>query len=209
MEYRKVTGPVGNLTDSFSYRESKAAVHFDNAISDLDDVFVGMDDLEIKVSGYSGRGEAKYNDTTGKIKINNSAQHPELSFVHETGHAMDYRVLPDALGIEGANATMGSIVGGTPMDDFWDAIDNSSAVKKLQTMRVDDPDGIAYLLDVRELHARAFTQYVAETSGSKVLLGQLDEIREFAWYPDQWTKKDFAPIKKALDKLYGDAGLLH
>ena len=209
VEYRKVTvGPEGSLTESFSYRESKAAEHFDSAISDMDTVFVGMDDLDVKVSGYSGRGEGKYNETTGKIKINNSAQHPELSLVHETGHAMDYRVLPDALGIEGTNATLGSIVGGTPMDDFWDAIDDSSAIKKLQAMRLDDPDGIAYLLDVREVHARAFSQYVAETSGSELLLGQLDEVREFAWYPEQWTTSDFAPIKKALDELYGNAGLL-
>ena len=197
-----------SLSGRFSYRSSKASVHFDNAIEDLDSVFVDMADLDISVAGYSGRGEGKFNPDTGKIQINNSAQHPELSFVHETGHAMDYRVLPGAIGIEGKTATLGSAFGSTPMDDFWGAIDNSDAIKKLQAMKLDDPSGMAYLLDVREVHARAFSQYVAETSGSQILMGQLDEVREFAWYPEQWTKKDFAPIKKAMDNLYGGAGLL-
>lgn len=203
-----VDGPAGDsLSANFSYRESKASVHFDQAIEDMDKVFVGNTDLEtIKVSGYSGRGEGKFNPETGKIQINNRSQHPELSFIHETGHAMDYRVLPDALGIESKAASLS--FESNPMDDFWEAIENSSAIQELRAMRDDDPDGISYLLDVREVHARAFSQYIAETSGSQTLMSQLDSIRENAWYPEQWTTDDFALIKNALDELYGNAGLL-
>ena len=121
---------------------------------------------------------------------------------------MDYRVLPNALEIEGRTAALGSVVGPTRMDAFWDAVDNSDAINKLQSARDEDPDGIGYLLDVREVHARAFAQYIAETSGSQTLMEQLDSVREFTWYPEQWTTEDFAPIRIALDELYGNAGLL-
>ena len=196
-----------DLSGRFTYRSSKASVHFDNALEDLDSVFVGNDALgNVKVAGMTGRAEGRYYPDANKIAINNSARNPEFSFVHETGHAMDFQVLPDALGIEGVSATMGSF-GSTPMDDFWDAIENSDAIKKLKT--IDDPTAMGYLLDVREVHARAFTQYVTETSGSSILKQQLADTLEFDFYPEQWTTKDFAPIRSAMDKLYGDAGLLH
>lgn len=204
----KGAGDSGGLANNFSYRDSKASEHFDRAISDLDEVFIGRDEWgNIKVSGYNGRGEGRYDPDAEKIQINNKSLNPEFTFIHEIGHAMDYGALRDTLEMEGVTATISSFVS-TKMDTFWDAIDNSDAIKSLKDMKADDPSSMEYLLDVREIHARAFSQYVAETSGSSVLLQQLDNVREHAWYSEQWTTADFAPIKSALDDLYGGAGLL-
>ena len=206
----KAGGPAGLLSDNISYRTSKASVHFDQAIEDIDSVFINHEAMtDIKVSGMTGRAEGKYYPDTRKIQINNSATYPEFSFIHETGHAHDFLVLPDVIGSDAITGTIGSAFGSTPMDDFWDAIDNSEAIKKLKRLKGSDPGAMEYLLDVREIYARSYSQYVVEKSGSKLLKKQLADTLEFDFYPEQWTAKDFAPIKKALDKLYRDAGLLH
>ena len=206
------TPELSPLSDNFRYRQSRLSPSFDHSLQALDDVFeVGDFDFgEIEVSGYSGRGEGKFNPQTGKIQINRTAEHKEFTFLHEIGHAMDYDYLPQALDIEGATASLGGSFSDAPtaMDGFWKAIDESDAIKELRDSRGEDPDGIKYLLDVREVQARAFAQYVAETSNDELLLWELDAIREDTWYSEQWATKDFAPIKDALDAVFETAGIL-
>lgn len=199
------------LSDNFIYRESKLSPHIDHSLQALDDVFEtgDFDFGETKVSGYTGRGEGRFNPETGKIQINRAAQHKEFTFLHETGHAMDYNLLPQALDIDAATASLGSSFSDTPtaMDGLWKAIDESDAIKKLQS--IDDPTSMEYLLDVREVYARSFSQYIVESSGDPLLLEQLDETREWDFYPEQWTTEDFAPIKSAFDDMFEAFGMLN
>ncbi len=208
----------GSLSGNFSFRQSKISSRFENAIEDLDSVFLVTDEWgNTKVSGMTGRAEGRYWPDAEKIQINNSARNPEFTFVHESSHLMDY-FLDDVLEMDGLTASLASLnidaqstaeMGiGTPMEGFWDAIGNSSAIQELEGLRNADPEGTSYLLDVREIFARANTQYVATRSQSPVLLEQLNDVREFEFYPEQWSDDDFAPIAAEFDSLYGDAGLL-
>jgi len=79
-----------------------------------------------------------------------------------------------------------------------------------------------YLLDEKELFARSYAQWIAEESGDKIMLGELDILRgaaqteigtlkagvSFNPTATQWSEADFAPIREAFRKIFGDAGLL-
>ena len=70
-----------------------------------------------------------------------------------------------------------------------------------------DPNHINYLLSPHELFARSFAQYIAVSSGDKILKQHLDETREMPGYGvSQWSDDDFGPIKSAFDKYFESIG---
>lgn len=120
---------------------------------------------------------------------------PALTTVHEIGHFLDYWVL----GKQGKNASHSH----PDLQAFREAVDKSQAVKQLRkTLEGDD-----YLLERKELWARAYAQYIARKGGNSRLLEQVEKIREKE--PNrQWASEDFAPIEKAIDKLFQKKGWL-
>lgn len=62
---------------------------------------------------------------------------------------------------------------------------------------------VSYLLEPRELFARAYAQYVAVRSGDLRLLTQLHEVRRDLIvgmvYHQQWDQEDFLPVLAAFD----------
>lgn len=73
-----------------------------------------------------------------------------------------------------------------------------------------DLDVIDYLLDDRELFARAYAQWVAgkATGGRRELLELALSTEKLGGHSTQWDPDDFAPIREALEDLFRSEGLL-
>ena len=71
-----------------------------------------------------------------------------------------------------------------------------------------DKKFVKYLLDPTEMFARAYAQWVTTRSylpGAKEFIhDRTPSGRAFYW--EQWDDEDFAPIAKALDKLFSSYG---
>jgi hypothetical protein len=87
-------------------------------------------------------------------------------------------------------------------------------VLALQTAQVTHPAGavsdyLRYLLDLPEIWARAYAQYIAIRSGNAALGRALAAVRSD---PDMlhpgvhWTDADFTPIATAIDDLFKEVG---
>lgn len=148
-----------------------------------------------------------------RIVVSRHSDHPRLSFVHELGHFLDHQ----GLGIPGRFASEAG-----RLAEVMSVIERSHAIVALRSLRgrrraiVTRRDGrrelhtlrarhIDYLLQPRELFARAYAQYIAVRNADVTLLIELDVIRRDLLasqvYHDQWTDDDFAPIGEALDGL--------
>lgn len=84
--------------------------------------------------------------------------------------------------------------------DLYGAVRDSEAWALLRVE--EDRD---YLADPREVFARAYGQWIAERSGSRVLLEQLERTRVLA-PAYQWSGGDFLPIGQALDSYFFEKG---
>lgn len=156
-----------------------------------------------------------------RILIDFTDPHHRTHIIHEVGHWLDWYALnPQGKGFasEIAEDTVDH-----PMRPLMQAIRKSKAVKHLQRIadlevKPKDPKGNAidlidselyyiqdYLLLPRELHARAYTQYIVEKSGNKELMRSIVTWDRRMFNGDMrrhWDPKDFAPIRTAFDELF-------
>lgn len=144
---------------------------------------LGGDPVDMRVSAAFTRGHA-------------------FTVAHEVGHWLDHQVIGPRNRWGSRDAAAGD---GTPAQSaLHAAIQQSAAVGYLRTMSL-SRDSRAYLLDDRELFARAYSQYVAERSGDPDLLAGLEDTRGGP-IPYQWSEADFAPIASAMDDLMVELG---
>jgi hypothetical protein len=157
----------------------------------------------------------EWDDRTGRptsLSISRRAPRPHLAVVHEVGHFLDQQALGDG-------RRFGSESGRVP--ELMDRIDATVAVHRLRELRSRrqvlihthphrrerftlDQALIRYLLEPRELFARAYAQYVAVRSGDLRFLTQLHEVRRDLIvgmvYHQQWDQTDFLPVLEAFDQ---------
>lgn len=72
-----------------------------------------------------------------------------------------------------------------------------------------DHGHVKYLLRVREIWARSFAQYFATRGANEQMRKELSSLlrkKGETYYPGQWTKNDFEPIAKVMDKLFKKRG---
>lgn len=122
----------------------------------------------------------------------------EMTIAHEIGHWIDFAALP-------GNSYSSQF--SPALEEWRQAVMNSAAIKKLQTEAAyrSNPDYHEYVLRVREIWARAYTQYIALRSGNATLLQQIQNVLDGKtgyWIDSQWTEEDFKPIAAAIDKLF-------
>lgn len=177
--------------------------------------------IPLTVSSTTKREAAyTYNPLSGKptkIDLSRGGRHPRLSLTHELGHVIDHQ----AVDVQGQFASVAS-----PKLDAWrTAVRASAAYQRLLELRavpvveVTTDAGakvavriprkhIEYLLDLRELWARSYAQYVAIRGGNAALLNELVGIRSGNGmaYPHQWSDVDFEPIAKAMDEAFEALG---
>lgn len=152
-----------------------------------------------------------------RIQVSKNSPYPELTFAHEVGHFLDYQ----GVGTLGRYASESD----ARLEPWRDAVANSRAVNELQellqkgTVRVTDENGVPsgytvnkrhvrYLLQKRELWARAYSQYVATRQRDPVTLEQLAFVkgRSNRYAASQWDDDDFEPIAAEMDRLFERLG---
>lgn len=196
----------------------------------VNDVMAAIDDVHgdgdiplvpVKFGNMStryGHYKSNWDGSPVEIKVSMAGNpHPRLTLAHEIGHWVDGHIK--------VNKKLGNAGGATAgMREFRNAAEDSAAVQRIKrihdgeekiTYAGKEYDGdkryARYLYSGDEVWARAYAQYVATHSGSRVLLDELEEMVQDAQrggYPTQWTPEDFAPISRAIDKVLIEAGWL-
>jgi hypothetical protein len=73
-----------------------------------------------------------------------------------------------------------------------------------------DPAYLDYMLQPREVFARAYAQYIANRSDDDTLKAELRDRQEKDAnensYPQTWTDEEFAPIADDFDRMFEDLG---
>lgn len=169
----------------------------------------------IRTRGRVQVGAYEWNEYTGealRLSFSSVGTHPELSVVHEIGHFLDHRGL-------GRRGELGSAIGAVP--DLLGAIEASEAYARLSALRfrrrvrVQTPTRtefeavnqrlVMYLLNPRELFARAYAQFIALASGDAILAKQLNDLRSSrrgTVYHDVWRDEDFADVTTEFVSLF-------
>ena len=175
-----------------------------------------------------------------RITVSSRGRHPAMTFAHEAGHFLDHQTLgpaPGSWGSQNSVATALNAGRGLSSDEMkalLATLRETEAVKSLQAMRgvwrteiehIDPVTGerrlepvrvdgrfVSYLLDDKEIFARAYAQYIATKSGDARMLRELDEMRtlmEEQVYPTQWSDEDFGPVAGAFDTLLRAMGWIN
>jgi hypothetical protein len=169
----------------------------------------------IRTRGRVQVGAYEWNEYTGEVlrlSFSSAGTHPELSVVHEIGHFLDHRGF-------GRRGDLGSAIEAVP--DLLRAIGTTEAFARLgalrmrRRVRVRTPTReefetvnqrlVTYLLDPRELFARAYAQFITSASGDETLVAQLHELRTSrrgTVYHDIWGDEDFAGIATEFVNLF-------
>lgn len=222
-----------NISDKVSI--DKSAVHasdYEAAVDDIEQVHdvppipkVMLDEKHMPENGL-------YDPAKRQIWINPARDHRRLTTIHELGHYLDYNGLGRSIDsyersygsdYRGARLRGGGRGDRGPQGRVMDAIKESDAIKKIESMKVhpmDDgyfesnPGYLEYLLKNREKFARAYSQWIASRANDPELTRELKEqqqkIRDAGetGYPYVWEDEDFVPIAEAFDELFKERGWL-
>jgi hypothetical protein len=134
--------------------------------------------------------------------VRNTGPWPTLTTIHEAGHFIDLEGI-------GAKGNFASVSGEPDMREVMAAIERTEAVKHLRGLLGGATPGLGgyyqYLLDPRELWARAYAQFIAQRSGFAALRRDLRKATEAeAWR--QWERSDFAPVDAAIEVMFRKLG---
>ena len=150
-----------------------------------------------------------------EINVSQQGKTPMCSIAHEVGHFIDL----SGMGTDSRFSS--SFDKNGLMGDWWKAVTSSNIYKELDkiyktglltlsdgsTVRVTKKRHVKYLLDPTELWARSYSQYITTKSGNRVMLNELNDIREDEdAYPTQWDDDDFIEIMNAIDRLFVGLG---
>lgn len=149
-----------------------------------------------------------------EIKISLAAENIMNTAAHEIGHFLEAQgVLPGVQNNPAAQAQLNAV---------YTAFNNSQAVQRLNALlnrtellqtqvggvtisAVSDLKYTAYLLENREIWARAYAQYIAVKSQNPAMLEELKREQAY-YYPAAWADDDFAPVVSAIDQLFTTLG---
>ncbi|CAM3197843.1 hypothetical protein DESA109040_02285 [Deinococcus saxicola] len=136
-------------------------------------------------------------------RVMDHAPYPAVTVLHEIGHALDFLVL-------GEGQEYASIMGGHTGP--WRAWNTAvKATPTIITLRAAQDEGgelsafAAYLLDLPELFARAFAQWVIYTGGTPDERAALDDrgLKFNGVLVQQWPESEFGTLVPHLQALLG------
>ena len=173
-------------------------------------------------SSQGSYGQYDHDGSPGDILINKRTKQAEFTAAHEIGHFIDHA------GLGNGGFKFASEIPGGEMSGWSATVQNSAAYKTLVSKKLNpgnykvsvttssgkasfgpNVQQLEYLLDVKELWARSYAQYIAIKSGNKAMLSQLKTQQNDILYGErQWSKADFKPIMDEIDKLFKAKGWL-
>ncbi|MES2756130.1 MAG: hypothetical protein V4693_02055 [Pseudomonadota bacterium] len=129
-----------------------------------------------------------------------------MSFIHEVGHLLDHRAL--------VRATPGCATANIPNNGLsaWArAILQTPEVAQLGLLGESSANAarVGYYLDVSELWARSYTQWVAMRSGDSTLLDALNKIRKSVdplTAATHWHGAHFTVVGQEIDAIFRTRG---
>ena len=223
------------LTDPATKRKAEAAIaaidtfHSDGNLPKIQVIDRAPDEE------YFGLFDPRWDDTlkrwTGNIEVADTGPWPELTTAHEIGHLLDF------FGLQEYVPGVGPIVDGSYSTDVPDKlvrrllreIRKTNTYKNIVKARNEAKKEAAgatgqkkerhqkaqkyydYLLDQREMFARAYAQYVAWRSGDETMLGQIDLAlaqSDATMKLRQWPYADYLPLIYRFDMLFEAQGWL-
>ncbi len=137
------------------------------------------------------------------IMLANGNPYPEFTLTHEIGHFLDL----EGIGRKGVFASETG-----ELRDVMNAIRATALFARLEAAwkhpktTIDEAEYLAYLLEPRELWARAYAQWIAMRGGDDLLLDQLRSARGDGDGLMQWSDRDFAPVAREMDRMMRDLG---
>jgi hypothetical protein len=155
-------------------------------------------------------GEYKFLDTPidrpDRLVVDPGGTDPwdlDATVVHELGHFVDHQALDfDGPGFASANDD--------ELAAWRTAVDASPTIRSLTATRDRVPEAdralYDYLLDRREIFARAYAQWVALRAGDETVYLAIKTSR-LGGASIQWGDEEFAPIARALDEAFRRKGL--
>lgn len=201
--------PIG---DQFTKIEKSISVPTNSALAIISSVH---GDGVLKNIPFTSTPTAQYeaafyhkNKSPIMIKLSKSATEPVSSIVHEMGHYFDLYAIGD-------KGEFSSLVPGSPAAKVVEVAKKSKAITKLQKefdnliVAKSKKEYLQYLLSNKEIFARLYTQYIAEASGNKTMLTEMGKAANPkipGSIPYQWSRSDFAGIKKAMDEMMTELG---
>jgi Zn-dependent peptidase ImmA (M78 family) len=179
--------------------ETKTAVE---RVLKIVDSIHGVDTMPMLFVGVRrGRllGKYTYKDGILKLIVNPATPDVELTFLHELGHFIDHH---------GFNPFRESSKSDEFFDEWREAVEKTDSVIALRSAvsrQTSDAVFARYLLELPELWARSYSQFIAVESGDKSLLTQLKMYRNSLIFRErysQWTDIDFQRLYHATVSLF-------
>lgn len=182
-------------------RAARVRAAFD-AISGTHDL--SLPPIPVRFEKMMPGGKFRFDHTTrAPVDLVISKNNPqiELTAAHEYGHYLHFSGMPPPGSFNVADASF---------DRFVSAAMGSRQVREIQR-RIHEAGGYGgYLLEPREIWARAYAQYVAIKSGNVAMLGQIEtRLRSKGLQSlENWRDDDFAAILSSVDEVLRTHGVL-
>lgn len=140
------------------------------------------------------------------IYLNPSGSHPELSFLHEIGHFLEWQAIPKA---EFGPRRFSNDLLFAP---WLQVVRESETIQRHFELRDHHPEesliyqASSYLLDEAELWARAYSQYIALKKQVPIILEQIAAENKVLTgnipLKPYWRTADFRTIQIAMDAIF-------
>lgn len=183
----------------------------------------GKYDLEIPIkrgqpqSDPDAFGEMSGNTVTGKdtcITIKEGIDDAKFALIHEIGHVIDFQLLIPAWEFSSLSEELLSF-----MADWKHAVKSTDCYKMMERERnaILQDNNLAfakkqthlkfwrYQMDIRELFARSYTQYIIERCGDSTAMGWINKRLDDTDIGKKtlvWHAEDFSAVATAFDKLF-------
>jgi hypothetical protein len=213
------------LSQSFSssHADQAFASQLLNAIDTVHGV-QGITGLRIERGALPEGWNGQFDPYTRTVTVSTSAQAALSTGAHEVGHALDAVFLVSASNmgrIEGPVTLYASQYAASDrgvLVNWLQSVLATSAVQDLRQLRAsfafmsDEWHELAYLIDVRELWARSYEQFIGSNAKDDDLKAQFLQAsqresqvggRKIRVY---WTQEDFRPVEREMKRLLESLG---